>query len=69
MPLNLGSFDSVRAFMPTFTAEAHSDHGLNVLAAHPGAFAQEYTRTDDDSEVMYDPRLYALYDDGQLTRR
>ncbi|KAI6113394.1 NAD(P)-binding protein [Pisolithus thermaeus] len=53
MLLDLGSFDSVRAFAATFTAEACSDHGLDVLVANAGTSVQEYTRTDDDWEVMF----------------
>ncbi|KAI6025269.1 short-chain dehydrogenase [Pisolithus microcarpus] len=53
MPLDLSSFDSVRAFAATFSAEACSNHGLNVLVANAGTFVQEYTRTDDDWEVMF----------------
>ncbi|KAI6094871.1 NAD(P)-binding protein [Pisolithus croceorrhizus] len=51
--LDLSSFDSVRAFAATFTADARSDYGLNVLVANAGAFVQRYTRTDDDWEVMF----------------
>ncbi|KAI6095373.1 short-chain dehydrogenase [Pisolithus sp. B1] len=53
LPLDLSSFDSVRAFAATFTADARSDHGLNVLVAKAGTFVQEYTRTGDDWEVMF----------------
>ncbi|KAI5990193.1 short-chain dehydrogenase [Pisolithus albus] len=53
MPLDLSSFDSVRAFAATFSAEACSDRGLNVLVANAGTFVQEYTRTDDNWEVMF----------------
>ncbi|KAI6094865.1 short-chain dehydrogenase [Pisolithus croceorrhizus] len=53
MPLDLSSFDGVRAFAATFTADARSDHGLNVLVANAGTLMQEYTRTDDDLEATF----------------
>ncbi|KAI6104655.1 hypothetical protein EDD16DRAFT_1637035 [Pisolithus croceorrhizus] len=69
MPLDLSSFDGVRAFAAKFTADARSDHGLNVLVANAGTLIQEYTRTDDDWEATCVQRSYLRYDDDQLTRR
>ncbi|KAI5989654.1 short-chain dehydrogenase [Pisolithus orientalis] len=51
LPLDLSSFDSVRAFAATFAAQPCSDDGLNVLVANAGMFIREYTTTSDNWEI------------------
>ncbi|KAI6095377.1 NAD(P)-binding protein [Pisolithus sp. B1] len=60
LPLDLSSFDSVCAFAAMFTADARLDHGLNVLIANAGTFVQEYTRTGDDWEVMFQVNFLSM---------
>lgn len=51
-PLELSSFESVRALAATFAAESRSnDDGLNVLIVNAGGFVREHIKTSDGWEV------------------
>jgi len=51
-PLDLSTFDSVRAFADRFAAEALLDTQLNVFVANAGVYVQDYTETTDGWELM-----------------
>ncbi|KAH7888216.1 short-chain dehydrogenase [Phlebopus sp. FC_14] len=49
-PLDLSTFESVRAFADRFAVEGNGR--LDVLIANAGVFTSEYTRTQDGWEIM-----------------
>ncbi|KAF9223414.1 short-chain dehydrogenase [Gyrodon lividus] len=49
-PLDLGSFENVRAFVDKFAAEGEGQ--LNVLVANAGVFCEDYTQTQDGWDLI-----------------
>ncbi|KAG8213030.1 hypothetical protein J3R82DRAFT_11422 [Butyriboletus roseoflavus] len=52
-PLDLSSFENVRAFADRFAAEANGNGALHALVANAGVFRPDYAQTPDGWEVMY----------------